>query len=202
MNILTLIALSKSISTKNSLVVLSIAILIIVFIIYSNKEFYVSSQEKIKTLENLYELKSKGGLDSATLIYINTLNFQIIHEHSVQEYVTDYFISIFNPNIKSFFSDSRNQFLQFLTSSYLWILCIFAIPFTKSNTKSVIIKEVYVDIRTFFILLIIAVANCFVFDLIPIVYHPCINYLINFLLQIVELYILLGLRKKILEKIS
>lgn len=188
MNLLSLAAATKSISTKNSLVILSIAIAIIIILVYSNKEFYVSTQDKIKALNDLYELKARPNLDSVTLVYLNTLNKEIIREHSVQENLTDYFLSIFNPSRKSFFSDSRNQFLQFLTSSYVWILFILVIPFAGSTPKKTLIKEVYTDIKTFFLLLIFAFANCFLFNLIPIIYMPWINYILNIFLQAIEFY--------------
>jgi hypothetical protein len=195
MNLLELLAVGKTISARNSLLTLTIAIVIIFILIYSNKEFYTSNQEKIKTLSDLYQLKQNKELDSTTVAYLNNLKEKVITERSVQEYLTDYVSSIFNPFKKSVISDRRNAFLQFLTSSYFRILCIFAIPVTKTNHQTVQAYRLYTDLKTFFTMLILGIANAFLFNLIPILWSPVINYCINIFLQWAEVRAIIRLRE-------
>lgn len=188
MNLLNLISIGSKISGKNAILVLVIAIVLIFILVYSSKDFYTDSQQKVETLSKMYDLKEKHNLDSSTITFLRDLKVKIEQEHSAQEYLTDYIVSIFNPTRRTLFSDGRNQFIQFLTSSYFWIFCICIVPFTKDNSKKSMLYNIYSNVKLFFSLLIIAIGNCFIFNLIPILGASWVNYLINIILQFLEVY--------------
>jgi hypothetical protein len=195
MNLLDIFSLSRSISARNSLLILAIAIVIIFILIYSNKEFYTSSQDKIKTLKDLYELKATKNLDTSTIAYINNLQTKILKDHSIQENLSEYVSSIFNPYKKTIYSDGRNEFLNFVTASFFWIICIFAIPATKTNSTTNQTFKLYTDLKTFFVLLVLAIANAFIFNLVPVLWTPIVNYILNVFMQLAEIYLIIRLKK-------
>jgi len=117
---------------------------------------------------------------------LKTLEIEVIKKKTFYENAIDYFKYIFVYGYRSDMADNnRSGFLQFVSSSWLWVICILYAPFSK-GVKSNIVQETTLNIKVIITVLVLGLINCYIFGLIPIIGIPIVNYLLNTALQYFE----------------
>lgn len=196
---------TKKVSSKAIFILLGICL---IFIIDNSLSFsyYYNISKKTESLKSISETLKDTLLDEKERKLLIDLRGNIISHKTLKDksfdYLTNFKFDDSQENkIEEIKTDSRNNVIHFITSSWWLILggvvFIIVIPFVifKKGTSILNLLLGFIFMEGFFYLLSLILSKLFSF--IPLIMNkPIINYVINFILSSSLLWLILKINKK------